>query len=182
MASTRNWLVSIVTRSIVCLAVLALAITIFARLFGTRPMPAVSNSDDAAPGVLVMKARPVPVARRWNGFGTARAMDSANVPARVSATVVEVPVNIEPGARVARGDVLARLDDSDFTRQVEIATQSIADIDSQLARLEVELTSWTERTELAAEQVELAQAEFDRAVEAMRRGAAKQREVDLTRQ
>lgn len=104
------------------------------------------------------------------------------MPARVTATVAEIPGHILEGERVHRGELLAQLDDSDFVRQVEIAEQNIADLNAQLERLEAERESWTERLRLAEEAVELVVADFQRIESAFREGVAKQREVDQARQ
>ncbi|MDY7109546.1 MAG: HlyD family efflux transporter periplasmic adaptor subunit [Planctomycetota bacterium] len=182
MAGKRNIVLSIITRVVVCILLLAIGIGIYTGLVRTKPVPARSGRGDAAPQVVVMPAKAVEVRRQWEGFGTAEAMDSADVPARVTATVIEIPTEILPGTWVEEGQLLVRLDDSDFVRQVEITTQSIEDIEAQLARLEIERASWKERIALAEAQVALARAEFDRVTRARESGAAKEREVDQARQ
>ncbi len=124
----------------------------------------------------------MPVQREWIGFGTVEAMDTADVPARVSAIVREIPTAIEAGAAVSQGELIVQLDDSDFARQVEIATQNIADIDAQLERLAIEKKSWEERLALVVEGVALARAEYERVRDAEQRTVAKPREVDQARQ
>lgn len=171
------WL-SVIVRVLVCVMVLAIAVGVFTALHRSRPQPARSEQMNAAPRVFVMEAKAVEVRRQFDGFGTAAAMDSADVPARVTATVLEIPPEIVAGRWVERGQLLVRLDDSDFLREDEITTQRIADIDSQLQRLDIEVRSWEKRIELAEEQVRLAQAEFDRVAGAQEREVAKQREVD----
>src|SRR5262245_22483390 len=182
MVAQRKIWVSIVVRTIVCVVLLVGAVGLFRLLASTRPMPAPSDARGAAPRIIVMHAQPVPVRRQWSGFGTALAMDSANVPSRVTATVIERPEESRPGRTVTRGQVIVRLDDSDFVRQVEIASQSIEDIAAQLLRLDVEQQSWTRRADLAAQDVTLAQAEDKRVREAFEREAANQRELDAARQ
>jgi multidrug resistance efflux pump len=166
----------------VCLVLLGIGSIVLAALVRTRPLPSSSSAAVSAPRVQVMRADPVAVRRRWTGYGTARAMDSADIPARVTATVVLLPPEIQAGAEVNEGDVIARLDDSDFARQVEIAENNIADIDAQLTRLLIEKASWEERVKLAAEEVELSRAEYERVQAAEQRGAANPREVDSARQ
>ncbi len=175
-------LVVILVRALACIVLLAAAIAVFSALYTTRPQAARTDRADLAPRVMVMAARPVEVFRQWRGFGTARPLDSADVPARVTATVLEVPDAVTAGRAVAAGGLLVRLDETDFTRQVEIATHSIADIDAQLERMVVEERSWRERVSLAGQQVELARAEFDRARAAQDLGSARPREVDAAKQ
>jgi RND family efflux transporter MFP subunit len=175
------WL-SITVRAAISLALVIVAAVVFALLVETRPVPERRIDADNAPTVQVFEASQVDVGRQWDVFGSAGAIDSADVPARVTATVEAIPAGIIAGARVERGDLLVELDDSDFAREEEIATQSIADIDAQLAQLEVDRKTWTERVELAKELVALAQAEFERAKEALEREGARQREVDQAKQ
>ena len=182
MSHNRNILVAIVTRAGVSVAVLLAASLIFAALYATRPQPIRTDSHREPPSVQVMRVVQAPVHRRWSGYGTAQPLKSADVPARVTATVVTRPEAIRPGRAVAQGDLIVQLDDSDFTRQVEITTQTVAELQAQIDRLGVETESWTRRVALLEEEHGLAQAEFGRAQEALERNAAKQREVDLVRQ
>jgi RND family efflux transporter MFP subunit len=182
MARRRNVFLSTIVRTFVGLAILATAVVVYIVLVATKPQPTRSEVAGNAPRVLVFAAQPVEVRRQWDGYGTARAMDSADVPARVTATVDGLAAEIVAGAWVEKGQLLVQLDDSDFARQVELAANRIADIDAQLARLEIERASWTERKELAEERVRLVREEFDRVANAQKRGAAKQREVDFARQ
>jgi multidrug resistance efflux pump len=182
MPPKRNIVLSVITRTAVCLGLLGMAALIYVVLVATRPKPVVSDLAGPGPRVLVLEARTVPVRRQWSGFGTAVAMDSADVPAEVSAVIGEVPGEIVVGAAVERGQLLVRLDNTDFQRQVEITTQRIADIDAQLEQLDVEQESLTRRVELAEETTRLAERELERVRQALARGAAKELEADRAAQ
>lgn len=182
MAAPRNMIVSVIFRVTVCIAILATSLTVLWWLVSTKPKAGPSGLHDSAPRLAVMRAAAIPVRRQWEGFGTARALDAADVPARVTSTVVERPPEIDPGVSVKAGQLLIRLDESDFARQLEMATQTIEDIDAQLARLEVEEQSSRRRAELAAEDLKLAQAEYERVQRAVANQAANQRELDQARQ
>jgi RND family efflux transporter MFP subunit len=172
--------VAILTRTAVGLALLAGAVLAFAYLVKTRPIVEPAERE-SVPAVGTLPAPRMEVQRRWTGFGTARAMDEADVSARVSATVVERPAGILAGARVESGQILVRLDESDFASAVEISTQTIADLTAQLQRIDIEERSWGRRLELARRQVELAEAEETRVLEALGEGAARERELDAAR-
>ncbi|MHC4711633.1 MAG: efflux RND transporter periplasmic adaptor subunit, partial [Planctomycetota bacterium] len=116
------------------------------------------------------------------GFGTAAARDKADIPAEVTTVVVEIPPRIVVGAEVEQGEILCRLDDTDFVAQQEIAAQRIADIEAQLAQLVFEESSWTRRVELAEQDVKLAEDDYERVKQAFARQAARQREVDQVQQ
>ncbi len=175
-------LLSIATRTVVCLVLLGLSIGIFLLLVATQPQPKPAADAKPRQDVLVMRVVPVSVHRTWSGYGTARAMDAADVPARVTSTVVEVPESTVRGNSVRKGDLLARFDESDFAHELEIAVQNISDLDAQLQRLDVEQRSWTERVRLAEEDSKLARADFERIQVAAEGGAARERELDRARQ
>jgi RND family efflux transporter MFP subunit len=182
MAVRKNILISVIFRAIIVVFCLGAALGLFQYLVSTAPQPLPSELMSAVPRVLVMRAQPMDVQRQWEGYGTAQAMDSANVPSRITSTVVGRPDEIRPGRTVSRGQLLVKLDDSDFVRQVEISAQAIGDIEAQLARLDVEERSWTARAALAAEDAKLARADLQRVQDAMARGAAMQRELDQAQQ
>jgi len=179
MASARNIVVSVITRLVVCVALLGIGASVFAFLLSTRPEPQRRAVVDEARRVVVMQAEPVDVRRQFEGYGTATAMNASDVPARVSATVIERTDEIRPGNLVRQGQVLVRLDPSDFERQVDIAANTITDLTAQLERLAIEEKAWMERVALVENEVKLARDEFDRVNEARQREAAKQREVEI---
>ncbi len=182
MSSKRNILVSVATQAGVSLFLLSLASGIFVALASSRPEPEKAHEAAELRRVEVMEARPVPVRRQWQGFGTAAARDEADVPAEVLAVVVEVPHGIVEGAEVRQGDLLARLDDTDFVLQKQVAAERITEIQAQLDQLDLEEESWRRRAELATEEVQLAEADFERVRQALQQQAARQRELDQSRE
>ncbi len=182
MVRKRKILVSIITQSVVSIVALAIAVGIFSLLWSSRPEPARVDEPPRLRRVEVMRAVAVPVRRPWQGFGTARAFDEADIPAEVTAVVVEIPPAIVEGAPIEQGAVVARLDDTDFLIQQNIATRRIDEYDARLAQLKLEGESWTKRVGIAAEEVQLAEADYARVKQAMEREAARVREVDQARQ
>lgn len=182
MAKKRKTIVSVITQSVVSVVVLGAAVGIFALLYRTRPEPAKVDEAPQLRRVEVMRAVAVPVRRQWRGFGTARPIDEADLPAEVTAIVIEIPPDVVEGAPIAKDAVVARLDDTDFVIQQSIAARRIEDLDAQIAQLKLEENSWLERLEIAAEDVQLAEADYARVKQAMERQAARDREVDQSRQ
>jgi len=182
MARTRNILISAITQTVVSVLALSAGVGIFSLLWSTRPVPARVDEPPRLRRVEVMKAVAVPVRRQWQGFGTARAIDEADVPAEIVAVVTGIPAAIVEGAEIAAGDVIALLDDADYVAQAQIAARRIEELDARLEQLTLEEVSWGTRVELAAEDVALAEADYVRVREALQRGAARDREVDQYRQ
>lgn len=162
----------------IALGALALALGITTLLILTRPRPEQRSGGAPLPRIVVVTLDRIPVHAHFGGFGTAAAFTRADVPSRISSTVVEVPQEIVAGARVEAGQLLVRLDDTDHRRQFEAATQQIAVIDSQLAALSTEEASLAGQVELAAKDVEIMRVDLDRVRAASTEGAAREREVD----
>jgi len=182
MPRKRKILVSVITQSVVSVVALVIAIGIFSLLWRSRPEPARVDEPPRPRRVEVMRAVAVPVRRQWQGFGTARAFDEADIPAEVTAVVVEIPPEIVEGAPIEKDAVVARLDDTDFVIQQNISARRIDDLEAQIAQLTLEENSWKKRVEIAAEEVQLAEADYARVKVALERQAARDREVDQARQ
>ncbi|MEM8738505.1 MAG: efflux RND transporter periplasmic adaptor subunit [Planctomycetota bacterium] len=176
--ASHNRLVAFATRVGIAVVMLGLAGTVFYLLQSTKPE--IEQIDPAANAqtVLAFEARRVPVQRQWRGYGTAQPLDSAEVPVRVTATVESIPPEILPGARVTRGQTLVQLDASDFSRQLEIAQQRIAELDAALAQLDVEAQRLEERLALEDADVAIARTEYDRQLRFRERNVSSQQDVD----
>lgn len=182
MPRTRNVILSVATRILVCLALLGIGFGVFMLLLVTATPPAPADPDELRPRVDVMRIAPVSTRRQIDGFGTAQAYRSANVPAQVRGVVEVLPDDIVAGNLVQRGQLLAQLEDSDYQREVQIRTQQLADLDAQVRRLDVELRATLRRLELIQHEVELAEADLQRVERARETAGATQREVDQQRQ
>lgn len=182
MAGSRNVLMIVASRVVACVVLLVAALGIAQWLVATKPEAAESDKGNQLRRVTVVDVLEAPVGRRLRAYGTARALQSADVPARVGATVAELGANYREGERVDKDEVLLRLDDTDFRRQLEIANQSIDAIGAQLALLDVDERTISDSLRLSEADAELVRADLRRVEEAAREGAAKEREVDRVRQ
>ncbi len=180
--SQRNLPLMLLSRAIVGVGLLASAVLISGWLVGTKPEAAESDAANRLRSVVVVDVLEASVGRRLRAYGSARALLSADVPARVSATVAALGERYEEGQRVAKDEVLLRLDDTDFRRQLEITRQAIDAVDAQLAILAVDERTIAESLVLAEADARLVRADVERAEAALRDGAAKEREVDRLRQ
>ncbi len=169
-----------VVRLLVGITVLVAAVGLAYVLVATVPpvLPEVSTRPPEAP---VFSATRVSVRRVWSGYGTATAMDAADVSARVGGTVIHIPDDVVPGRRVVAGQTLVRLDGEDFERQVEIAEQSVAELRSALVLLDIEHAGLVERLALEEEDAALLRTEWRRVQKIQAGGASNPQEVDRVR-
>ncbi len=159
--------------------VLALGIGFFAAMVATKPeAPRKPRTDTPIP-VEFITARSVAVGRPWEGFGTARAMQVADIRSEVAGLVVNRPLAIEPGVDVRAGEVIVEIDPTDYESAVARLDAVLASLQAQVESLAIEESSLREQVALASQASELAERDVDRAREAARGGAAIEREIDV---
>lgn len=139
------------------------------------------DEDRALARVPVFEATKVEIQRQWTGQGVAEAMDNADVPARVSATIDVIEPCVLVGTRVDKGQLLFKLDPSDYERQVAQQKNTVTSIEAEIQLLNVERDRLAERLELAKEEAELAEDEFERVSKLFTSNAAGQQDKDRTR-
>lgn len=173
-----GWL-ALLTRGLLAGGVLVGALGVFAALALTRPTPPKHEGDGPALLVRTITVDRVDIPRVWEGFGTARAMDAADVPAQVGGRVVERPDRIEEGAAVSSGELLLRIDPIDYEQRVLAGQKRAEAVEADLSALEVEEANLRGQVSLAEEEERTAQRDYQRAVEARDAGAGSESEVDL---
>lgn len=172
-----NWL-SRVIRVVVGLVLLTTALAFFAWMASGREQPELKAEVISPLLVRGLVIKPQEVNRIWNGYGTARAMVSADVASEVAARVVERAEWLEPGAEVRAGQVLLRLDRIDFEIAAAGAQQSIESLGAQIEALTIEAASLERQIVLASEETEIARRDAQRARDAIERGAGNLSEID----
>ncbi len=173
-----TWLVWL-TRVLIAGGVLVAAIVIFVVLFVLRATP--PKTEQTGPALLVrtVVVERIDIPRVWEGFGTARAMNAADVPAQVGGRIVERPDRVEAGAEVREGDLIVRVDPTDYEQRALASQKRAEALESDLSALEIEEAALREQVRLADNEAETAQRDYDRSVEADRAGAGSASEIDL---
>jgi len=182
MAKKRNLILAILTRTLVSIVVVAAGIAVLAMFIIARPQNEPADLRDSAPPVQVMRPAVVDVHRQFEGFGTAEAARAVDVPAEVAAIVIEVPDGVIEGRHVEKGEVLARLDASDYDEQFDRVTRLIEQFNAQLEHLDVDTRSASDRLALADDEVAIAERDLERIQTLFDRGDAKALELDQAEQ
>ncbi len=160
------------------LLVLAASVALFVHLVKTRHAPSQREIARALPVVRAVECTRKPIARRWTGYGTARAMNASNVAVEVAGRVVRRPARIEEGAAVEKGETLVVIDPTDYEQRVRSAGQRVAGFEADLSRLEVQEARLREQADLLDEELAIAQRDLDRARDALQQGAGNASQVD----
>ncbi len=157
---------------------LAIGAGIVLLLMATRDQSEKRPPSSTSVVVRTIESRHTPTDRVWSGYGTARTMQSAELVAEVSGRVVERPESIEPGRSVKRGELIVRLDDTDYLNALDSARQALRSIEAQLDGLDIESEQTRLQVQYAGEEIESAQRDLARIDEAVAAGAANQGERD----
>jgi multidrug efflux pump subunit AcrA (membrane-fusion protein) len=157
------------------------AIVIVIWMVRTRPVASTKQPDERPVPIAVMEVSPMPAVRGIRGYGTVRALESADVAARVEGVVVALGPGVREGMRVEKGAVLVELDGDDARRQLQAALQSLAALRAQKQGLDIEERALADSLRLANEELTLAREEVARVEAAFADGVALQRELDRAR-
>lgn len=178
----RRGFATAIVRTAISLGFLLAGVAVFAFLVRTRPVPESATAGDGPRRVVTVTAFESPVGRQWLGYGTVRAVDTADVPARVAATVAGLGEAYEVGRAVKAGETLVTLDDADFRRQLEMAETALAALAAERASLAVDERTLRDSVQIAEEDLALAKTELERVRAAVAAEAAVARELDRSRQ
>jgi len=139
-----------ITHSLVTLGILGIAVLILFGLFANKPT-ANRWGDRPAPRVAVEIA---PLTETsfdvWvDSYGTADSRTSTALVADVNGRVVEVSENIRPGGTFKAGEVLVKIEDSNYRIEVDVAASAAADAElaylQEVAQAEFAAQEWNER-------------------------------------
>ncbi|MEM1184757.1 MAG: HlyD family efflux transporter periplasmic adaptor subunit [Planctomycetota bacterium] len=170
--------ISRVFRGVVGIGVILIALAIFGALSGSRPTAARSAGAERPLVVVAMAAAEQDVERVFEGYGTARALDAADVAAEVAARVIARPESVEAGEPVGAGNVLVDLDPGDFEARARALRLSIEATQSEIDGLEVEEANLKDQVRASEAELDVARRELERAKRAESQGALNESETD----
>lgn len=155
------------------------AVLVAVMLVATKPEAARQDRESPVLTVRAMTVAPVDAPRVWIGYGTARSMSVADVSAEVSARVLERDGSIEPGMSIEKGETILMLEPDDFEKRVASAEARASSLRAQIEGLVSGERRWREQSETIAKELEIAQAELGRYLDARARDAANVADVDV---
>lgn len=168
-------------RFVIGVIILLGSVGLFGFLAKNRPAPAHVTDHSQSRLVSVIEARELPIARRYSGFGSTRAIRETTVAAEVSARVTNRPDAIRAGQRIEQGEPIISLDNEVFTQRLNAAQGALDALNADLDSLDVELESTQERLRLSEQAITLLDNELTELESALERGAAVKIEVDRLR-
>lgn len=138
------------------LALFATGVLVLVALVATRPGPERLEVEERSVPVRVVPVARLPVVARATGYGTVQPRRTWSAVARVAGKVVARSEELLPGAFLAAGTELLRIEPDDYELAVEAAASTTATLAAQLAELTVEEENLRSTARLVREQLELA--------------------------
>ncbi|MEN0019285.1 MAG: efflux RND transporter periplasmic adaptor subunit [Planctomycetota bacterium] len=167
-------------RALAGLIAIGLAVLIYVFLSSTAEQPARTAREISPPIVETAPVRMLVLPRVWEGFGTARAMEAAELRAQVEARVTERPATTEPGLEVTAGQLLLQLDTTDFAAAVTSAEQRVAAARAEADGLEIEAGAIDDQVNIAVAELDLEERLLQREQDALEGGAGSTVAVERT--
>lgn len=146
-----------------------------------REPPPRTETVALAPLVEAIRVRARDVRESLIGYGSVTPDRSATLSAEVAAAVIELVGDLEAGDAVQENQLLIRLDDRTYRRELQRAIALVEVDDAQLEELRVERESLRTLRVTADEEVRIAGDERRRVSDLFERGQANKREFDLAR-
>lgn len=143
-------------------SVLALGVGIYFVLNSMKKPPVQADVREHALRVNVQEAVFEDVSVSITGYGEVRAKDTYEIAPGVSGEIVEIHPRLEIGEVISAGDVLFRIDPSDYRARLADAEASAAHAQTQVARVKKQFEIDTARLQTLQRSRELARIEFER--------------------
>jgi|GEM_PF-860984 len=177
----RAGVVRIAISAVAVLLILGAGYAGFLWLLATKPVAARSAESSLPPLVEVQTLTPEDLVQEFIGYGSARADHQVLIAAEGAGQVIELSDGVKDGARVKPGEVLLRIDDRQYRRQLDRAKGQLADVEAQLARLDVEDANIKRLIETAEAEVKITRDEHERLNRLREKNMASKREWDFAR-
>lgn len=140
--------------------------------------------EDIAPPSLVVTAMALErrsVTEKLRGFGLARPMNRAAISSQVRGLVIELPQKLRVGSKVHQGDVLLKVDPTQYNARVAMAEASLAETEEELIRTQIELEETRNKKVFVEQDIEIARRELKRSDDLLAVGATSGSSRDVAR-
>ncbi len=174
-------LLSLFLRFFLAVALLAAGVAGWRWMMATAVRPGPRPARETAEPVRVLTVRLTSVRPLWTLYGQASAARRVALRMSVSGRVVETAAGLREGARVRKGQLLARVDDLAWRAAVEEAAAALAEAVAALRETRARLRLERLAVKNAREQLALAERDLSRAERLRRRGAMPDAAVDQRR-
>ncbi len=140
--------------------------------------PTAPKSQPNPVAVEVTTINPSPFTYRLEALGTVEAIREAEVGAQVSGPIALIPEEIELGAAVEKGALLAEIDSTSFAIEVKYRTAHVARAKAGVLSKEVDIDRQKSLIPLNKEKLRLARADHSRLMDLLKRDLISRQEAE----
>jgi RND family efflux transporter MFP subunit len=130
--------------------------------------------------VEVTTIKPTPFTYNLEALGSLAPLREAEVSAQISGPIIRVPANVELGAAVKQGEVLAEIDPTPFRIEVTYREAQVARAKAGVHAREIEIARQRSLIPINLEMLRLAQAEQNRLKDLLKRELIAQQDLERT--
>ena len=152
----------VLVRIAICTLILVVGAVGMKGLASLKQPPAEAKSEERAIKVQTVTVEPRDYPVVITGYGEARALTTVTLAPEISGKVVYTHPALKAGRIIAAGEVLFRLDPTDYEAGLQEARAGVDQWQSTVARLKKQLAIDTQRLKTLQRSAELAQTEFER--------------------
>ena len=153
---------NVVIRLVICTLVLGAGVAGMAALTARKKPPAEVDTHEQPLPVEAVLAVPGEVPVVITGYGTVDVLNTVPISPEVSGRIVAVHPRLEAGEVIDKGELLFRVDDSDYRASLLEAAASVEQIENSILRLEKQYALDRERLKTLERNRDLSRAEYDR--------------------
>lgn len=177
----------LVLSEVLIVVLIVLSFIVFGWMFAKRPVVAEKEITPVRLNVDVFQVQEVTFQEVLGGFGTAQADREVVLSAQVTGEVVDINPQLKTGSSVsgaqvttspdrpstvADGELLLRIDPRNYLRSVELATNRIAEAQTEIERLKVQQTNVARQLTTAQSVLETLKDDYNRVQRLAERNAA----------
>lgn len=153
----------ILFRLFLCILIIAAGVIGMKKISSVKKPPSEIKASEKSVRVETMEATPENVPVFITGYGDVKIVDAVRIAPEVSGKVLEIHPAMEVGEVVSRGDLLFRIDPSNYEFRRDQAQALMLQQEKIIDRLEKELAGAETRLKTLERNKELARREFERA-------------------
>jgi RND family efflux transporter MFP subunit len=153
---------TVVVRVLACIAVLAVGVFGMKKLAALKQPPAEALVEERPLQVAAQKVVLEEVVVVIRGYGEARSLKSVVIAPEVSGTVEDVHPKLDVGERIAKGQLLFRIDERNYRAAAAEARAAVSQWQSTILRLQSQHAIDRQRLETFKRNTQLALQEFQR--------------------
>lgn len=145
-----------------CVSILAVGAGLMFFLIATRQHPALADERERAIRVQTRTVQPESAPITIKGYGEVHAQDEVSLAVEVPGKVVEIHPKLEVGERVKQGELLFRIDPSDYQNNLDRARAAASQMENSVKALRQQSQLDADRAVALRRTRDLAKAQFER--------------------